>query len=43
MSFNPGSTLTPSQDDPLEDSVLPATSGLHGVPVARPWPERTRK
>ena len=27
MSFNPGSTLTPSHDDPLEDSVLPATSG----------------
>ena len=27
MSFNPGSTLPPSQDDPLEDSVLPATSG----------------
>ena len=22
MSFNPGSTITPSQDDPLEDSVL---------------------
>ena len=22
MSFNPGSTITQSQDDPLEDSVL---------------------
>ena len=22
MSFNPGSTLTPSHDDPLEDRVL---------------------
>ena len=22
MSFNPGSALTPSHDDPLEDSVL---------------------
>ena len=42
MSFNPGSALTPSHDDPLEDSVLPASPRRHplGSRRHRHWNRR---